>query len=56
MAAVLTERQQKCLEYAKQAGELGVSFAEFCRSHDLHLNTWYWIRLALVRKGVVSIL
>jgi hypothetical protein len=54
MAAVLTERQQKCLEYAKQAQELRVSFAEFCRSHDLNLNTWYSIRLGLVRKGVVS--
>jgi hypothetical protein len=53
MAVVLTERQQKCLEYAKQAQELGVSFAEFCRSHDLNPNTWYSIRLDLVRKGVI---
>jgi transposase-like protein len=54
MSAVLTERQQKCLEYAKQAQERGVSFAKFCRSHDLNLNTWYSIRLGLVRKGVIG--
>jgi hypothetical protein len=45
MAAVLAERQQKCLEHAKQARDLGVSFAEFCRSHDLNRK----------RVGVLSI-
>jgi hypothetical protein len=54
MAETLTEREQKCLEYVKQAQELGVSFAEFCRSFDLNVNTWYSIRQGLVRKGVID--
>lgn len=54
MAAVLTERQQKCLEYDRQARERGVSFAALCRSLDLNLNSWYSIRLTLVRKGVIG--
>lgn len=54
MAEALTEREQKCLEHVKQAQELGVSFAEFCRSFDLNVNTWYSIRQGLVRKGVID--
>jgi hypothetical protein len=53
MAKTLSEREQKCLEHVKQAQELGVSFAEFCRRFDLKVNTWYTIRQGLVRKGVI---
>ena len=54
MAEMLSEREQQCLEHVKQAQELGVSFAEFCRSFDLNVNTWYPIRQGLVRKGVID--
>jgi hypothetical protein len=54
MAEMLSEREQQCLEHVKQAQELGVSFAEFCRSFDLNVNTWYSIRQGLVRKGMID--
>jgi hypothetical protein len=54
MAETLSEREEKCLEHAKRARELGVSFAEFCRRFDLNVNTWYTIRHGLVRKGVID--
>jgi hypothetical protein len=54
MAESLTEKEQTCHEYIKQAEELGVSFAEFCRSFDLNVHTWYSIRKGLVRKGVIA--
>jgi hypothetical protein len=54
MAEALTERERKCLEHVKQAQELGVSFAEFCRSFDLNFNTWYSIYQGRVRKGVID--
>jgi hypothetical protein len=54
MAEALTEREQKCLEHVKQAQELGVSFAEFCRSFDLNVNSWYSVRQGLVRKGLID--
>jgi hypothetical protein len=54
MAEMLSEREQKCLEHVKQAQELGVSFAEFCRSFDLNVNTWYSVRQGLVRKGLID--
>jgi hypothetical protein len=38
MAEILSEREQQCLEHVKQAQELGVSFAEFCRSFDLNVK------------------
>jgi DNA-binding IclR family transcriptional regulator len=52
--AGLTERQIKCLEYVKQAQDLGVSFAELCRRFNLNANTWYSMRLSLVRKVVIA--
>ncbi len=52
--AGITERQQKCLEYVKQAQECGVSFAEFCRSHDLNLNSWYSIRLWGANSAIIA--
>jgi hypothetical protein len=54
MAEALAERERKSLEHVKQAQELGVGFAEFCRSFDLNVNTWYSIRQGLVRKGVID--
>jgi len=54
MAETLSEREQQCLEHVKQAQELGVSFAEFCRRFHLNVNTWYTIRQGLVRKGVIE--
>jgi predicted phage tail protein len=54
MAEALSKREQICLEHVKQAQELGVSFAEFCRSFDLNVNTCYTIRRSLVRKGAIA--
>ena len=54
MAEALSKREQTCLQHVKQAEELGVSFAEFCRSFDLNVNTCYTIRRSLVRKGAIA--
>lgn len=54
MAENLSEREQACLEHIKQAQELGVSFAEYCRSFELNANTWYAVRQGLIRKGVIA--
>jgi translation initiation factor 2B subunit (eIF-2B alpha/beta/delta family) len=35
----LTERERACLDHLKQAQDLGVSFAEYCRSFDRHAIT-----------------
>jgi len=32
----------------------GSFFAQFCRLFDLNANTWYSIRLGLVRKAVID--
>ena len=50
----LSERERACLEYVRQAQELGVSFAEYCRSFGLNLNSWYSVRHGLVRKGLIA--
>lgn len=49
----LTERERACLEHLRQAEELQVSFAEYCRSFQLNVNEWYGVKQSLVRKGVV---
>jgi len=50
----LTEREKACLEHLKQAQDLGVNFAEYCRSFDLKVTEWYPVKQALTRKGVIS--
>jgi hypothetical protein len=50
----LTEREREYLEHVRQAQELGVSFAEYCRRKGLSINPLYWVRSRLVRKGVLS--
>lgn len=49
----LTERERACLEHLRQAEELQVSFAEYCRSFQLNVNEWYGVKQSLVRKGAV---
>ena len=49
----LTELEQACLEHLRQAQELGLSFAEYCRQRNLRPNPWYWTKNRLVRKGVI---
>jgi hypothetical protein len=53
MAENLTERERACLEHLRQAEELQVSFAEYCRSFQLNVNEWYGVKQSLIRKGVV---
>ena len=50
----LSERERACLEHVRQAQELGVSFAEYCRSFGLNVNGWYSVRHGLVRKGLIA--
>ena len=50
----LTERERACLEHLRQAQELGLSFAEYCRQRNLRANPWYWTKNRLVRKGVIA--
>lgn len=50
----LSERERACLDHLKQAQDLGVSFAEYCRSFELNVTEWYPIKQALTRKGVIS--
>ena len=50
----LSERERACLEHLRQAQELGVSYAEYCRSFDLNVTEWYPVRQGLVRKGLVA--
>lgn len=50
----LSERERECLEHFRQAQELQVSFAEYCRSFGLKENVWYALRRGLVQKGVMS--
>lgn len=51
---MLSERERQGLEHLRQAKELGVSLAEYCRSFDLDLNLWYRIKQKLGRKGLVE--
>ena len=51
---VLSEKEQACLEHARRAQALGISFAEYCRQRDLNVNQWYWVRSGLTRKGVIA--
>ena len=48
----LSEREQKCLDHLRQARDLGVSFAEYCRSFELDLGLWYRVKQKLAHKGV----
>lgn len=50
----LTERERACLEHLRQAQELGLSFAEYCRQRNLRANPWYWTKQRLIRKGVIA--
>lgn len=51
---ILSERERQGLDHLRQAKELGVSLAEYCRSFDLDLNLWYRIKQKLVHKGLVE--
>ena len=37
---ILSERERQGLDHLRQAKDLGVSLAEYCRSFDLDLNLW----------------
>jgi hypothetical protein len=49
----LTERERECLKHFRQAQELGVSFAEYCRSGGLKSNQWHAVRHGMVHKGLL---
>ena len=49
----LTERERECLKHFRQAQELGVSFAEYCRSQGLKSNEWHAVRHGMVYKGLL---
>jgi hypothetical protein len=49
----LTERERECLKHFRQAQELGVSFAEYCRSQSLKANEWHAVRHGMVQKGLL---
>ena len=49
----LTERERECLKHFRQAQELGVSFAEYCRSQGLKANEWHAVRHGMVHKGLL---
>jgi hypothetical protein len=49
----LTERDRECLKHFRQAQELGVSFAEYCRSQSLKANEWHAVRHGMVNKGLL---
>ena len=53
-AGNLTEKERAYLEHSRQAQELGVSFAEYCRQQGMPISPWYWVRQRLVRKGVLG--
>jgi len=50
----LSEKERACLAHHRQAQALGISFAEYCREHDLKVNQWYWVRTGLIRRGVIA--
>ena len=49
----LTERERECLKHLRQAQELGMSFAEYCRSQGLKANEWHAVRHGMVHKGLL---
>jgi hypothetical protein len=49
----LTERERECLKHFRQAQELKVSFAEYCRSQGLKSNEWHAVRHGMVHKGLL---
>jgi hypothetical protein len=49
----LTERERECLKHFRQAQELGVSFAEYCRSQGLKAIEWHAVRHGMVHKGLL---
>jgi hypothetical protein len=49
----LTDRERECLKHFRQAQELGVSFAEYCRSQGLKSNEWHAVRHGMVDKGLL---
>jgi hypothetical protein len=52
MLEKLNETERTGVDHLRQAQELGVSLAEYCRSFDLDLAKWYRVKQALARKGV----
>ena len=52
MLEKLNEAERTGVDHLRQAQELGVSLAEYCRSFDLDLAKWYRVKQALARKGV----
>lgn len=49
----LSERERAYLEHVKQAGELGVSLSEYCKTFELNVHEWYAVKRELVRRGVL---
>jgi hypothetical protein len=49
----LTERERECLKHFRQAQDLRVSFAEYCRSQGLKANEWHAVRHGMVHKGLL---
>jgi hypothetical protein len=41
MVEELSEKERACLEHARRAQAMGISFAEYCRGRDLKVNQWY---------------
>ena len=50
----LSEQERTCLEHLRQAQELGLTFSKYCRERDLRIHQWYWVKRALLRKGVIA--
>ena len=50
----LSERERQGLGHLRQAQELGVSLAEYCRTSDLDRDLWYRVKQKLVRKGLAK--
>ena len=50
----LSDRERVWLAHVRQARELKVSFAEYCRQQGLKAHQWYWIKRGLIRKGVMA--
>ena len=49
----LSERERAYLEHMRQARELKVGLAEYCRTFDLDVREWYAVKRELVRRGVL---
>lgn len=54
LVKALSDRERECLEHFRQAKELKVTFAQYCRERNLSVHQCYWIRRSLVRKGAMA--